>query len=495
MVAADKFPVNEDLLDTPEDTNELDFATLLDQYNYEDPYRGQILEGVVLSASGDEVLLDVGLKQDAIVPRRDLAMLSDRVRDRIKPGAEILTYVLQPRNQDGELIVSINKALELEDWQHAQEMMESGGIVEAEVIDTNRGGLLVRFERLTGFVPQSHLVSLPRFRSEDELQEAKRDAIGDKLPLKFIEIDRRRNRLILSERLARAHAQQHRLSELEPGQVVSGKVVSIVNFGAFVDLGGVDGLIHISKLDHRHVNHPGEVVAVGDTVEVRIDEIDIEKNRISLNRVALLSDPWETVAEEYKPGDLVEGRVTNTVDFGIFLELPNSLQGLVHLSKMSSFGTTNPRDLVREGDPLLVRIVNVDPERRRIGLSIDDVTIEEQENWMFERRERGEIGDDEVGIIPRAADAELFDEADLDDAPDAQVADDDSDESDSPDDQISSDVSLGDDSPADESFADELPADDSSGDDSSGDDSLDDEEPAGDDSEGQPDNDPNASQN
>lgn len=412
MVAANKFPVNDDTIDTPqENADEMDFAALLDQYNYEDPYRGQILEGVVLSASGDEVLLDVGLKQDAIVPRRDLAMLSDRVRDRIKPGAEVLTYVLQPRNQDGELIVSINKALELEDWQRAQELMESGGIVEAEVIDTNRGGLLVRFERLTGFVPQSHLVSLARFRSEDELHDAKRDAIGDRLPLKFIEIDRRRNRLILSERLARAHAQQHRLSELEPGQVISGKVVSIVNFGAFVDLGGVDGLIHISKLDHRHVNHPGEVVAVGDTVEVRIDEIDIEKNRISLNRVALLADPWDTVAEEYKPGDLIEGRVTNTVDFGIFLELPNSLQGLVHLSKMSSFGTTNPRDLVREGDPLLVRIVNVDPDRRRIGLSIDDVTIEEQENWMYARRERGEIGDDEAGLVPQSVEAELLEAA------------------------------------------------------------------------------------
>ena len=470
MVAANKYPVNDDLLDdTPEDASELDFAALLDQYNYEDPYRGQILEGVVLSASGDEVLLDVGLKQDAIVPRRDLAMLSDRVRERIKPGAEVLTYVLQPRNQDGELIVSINKALELEDWQRAQELMESGGIVEAEVIDTNRGGLLVRFERLTGFVPQSHLVSLPRFRSEDELQDAKRESIGDKLPLKFIEIDRRRNRLILSERLARAHAQQHRLAELEPGQVVSGKVVSIVNFGAFVDLGGVDGLIHISKLDHRHVNHPGEVVAVGDTVEVRIDEIDIENNRISLNRVALLADPWDTVAEEYKPGDLIEGRVTNTVDFGIFLELPNSLQGLVHLSKMSSFGTTNPRDLVREGDPLLVRIVNVDPERRRIGLSIDDVTIEEQENWMFERRERGEIGDDEVGLIPRAVDDELFDEDEIEAAVEAAT------------DEIETDEAP---AAADAELAD-APVDDTSDDDT--------DDADGDDGEGQPDNDPNAS--
>jgi small subunit ribosomal protein S1 len=309
------------------------------------------------------------------------------LKERLVVGGEVMTYVLQPRNQDGELIVSINKALELEDWLNAKTTQEQDTTVEGEVIDANRGGLLVRYGRLTGFVPQSHVVSLPRFSSDYELQEAKKNIVGQTLPLKFIEIDRKRNRLIMSERLARAEAEQSRISELELGQQVKGRVVSIVKFGAFVDLGGVDGLIHISKLDHRHINHPGEILSVGDEVDVVIDGIDEEKSRISLNRVVLLPDPWESVTQEYEVGDLVQGVVTNVVDFGVFVQLPNSLQGLVHVSKMSTFGSSNPHDLLREGDELLVRIISIEPDRQRIGMSVDDVTVEEQEEWMRSRQQ------------------------------------------------------------------------------------------------------------
>ena len=368
-------------------TEDMDFAQMLDHYMYDEPYRGQILQGTVLNVEKDEVLIDVGLKRDAVVTRKDLSFLDDKLIARIIPGAEILTYVLQPRNNDGELIVSINKALELEDWEHARRAFDNDEIVEATVVDTNRGGLLVRFGRLNGFVPQSHIVSLPRFASQDELEDAKRQMLNADLPLKFIEIDRKRNRLIMSERVARHQAEQTRLSELSVGQRVTGRVVSIVDFGAFVDLGGVDGLIHISKLAHNHVNHPGEVVAVGDEVDVIIDSIDVEKSRISLDRTAVLPNPWDTVADEYKIGDLVQGTVTNVVDFGVFVQLPNGLQGLVHVSRMTMFGSTNPRDLLREGDALLVRIVSIEPDRQRIGLSVDDVTVNEQEAWMHARNE------------------------------------------------------------------------------------------------------------
>jgi small subunit ribosomal protein S1 len=360
---------------------------MLDDYMYTSPYRGQILEGIVLEATHDEILLDVGLKRDAIVTRKDLNLLDDSLRDKIAVGQEILAYVLQPSNADGELIVSINKALELEDWRSAEKIMDAGETVEAKVIQDNRGGLLVSYGRLTGFVPQSHIISLPRFTSSDELEEAKRGLVGDALLLKFIEIDRKRNRLILSERDARAQAQQSRISELEVGMKVSGRVVSIVKFGAFVDIGGVDGLIHISKLDHRHINHPGEVVAVGDEVEVIIDSIEEDQQRISLNRVALLPNPWDEVMSEYNIGDLIQGMVSNVVDFGAFIQLPNGLQGLVHVSKMSSFGTSNPRNIVREGDVALVRIISIEPQEQRIGLSMDDVTIDEQEEWMHARRD------------------------------------------------------------------------------------------------------------
>jgi small subunit ribosomal protein S1 len=385
-------------------TEEMSFEDMIDAYNYDEPYRGQILEGVVLESSEDEVLIDVGLKRDAIVTRKDLGFLDDKLKDRIVPGAELMTYVLQPRNSEGDLIVSINKALELEDWENARKAFDQDQVVEAEVVDTNRGGLLVRYGRLNGFIPQSHIVSLPRFASQEELHDAKRRMVGKILPLKFIEIDRRRNRLIMSERAARSQAEQTRLSELKEGMTVKGRVVSIVDFGAFVDLGGVDGLIHISKLAHSHVNHPGEVVAVGDEVEVLIDSIDEDKSRISLDRTALLPDPWDTVTDEYNVGDLVSGVVTNVVDFGVFVQLPNGLQGLVHVSRMTMFGSSNPHDLLREGDALLVRIVSIEPDRQRIGLSVDDVTVREQEAWMHARNNDGM---DDEDAVKAAIEAEL----------------------------------------------------------------------------------------
>ncbi len=378
--------MSSDILDSAYDPAN-DFALLLESYDFEQPYRGQILEGVIIKVDGDNVLIDVGLKRDAIVPRRDLTMLSEAMRQRLAPNVRVMAYVLQPSNADGDLIVSINKAMELEDWENANTAMAEGGLISATVINANRGGLLVQYGRLNGFVPQSHVVSLPRFASDFELEQSKRDIVGKELRLKFIEIDRRRNRLILSEREARAEAEQNRMESLEVGQSIKGKVVSIVKFGAFVDLGGVDGLIHISKLDHQHVNHPGEVVAIGDEVEVLIEEIDRDKNRISLNRVALLPDPWRDIEQNFNIGDLIEGVVTNVVDFGVFVQLPNNLQGLVHVSKMSMFGSTNPHDLLREGDEVLVRIISIEPDRQRIGLSIDDVAIDEQEQWLHNRRE------------------------------------------------------------------------------------------------------------
>ena len=381
-----------------------EFAQLLADYDFEQPYRGQILEGVIIKVDGDDVLVDVGLKRDAIVPRRDLAMLNENMRRELKAGGRVMAYVLQPSNTDGDLVVSINKAMELEDWENANNAMKTGDLVSATVVNANRGGLLVQYGRLSGFVPQSHVVSLPRFASDYELEQSKRDIVGKELRLKFIEIDRRRNRLILSEREARAEAEQNRMETLSVGQQVKGKVVSIVKFGAFVDLGGVDGLIHISKLDHQHVNHPGEVVAIGDEVEVLVEEIDRAKNRISLNRVALLPDPWRDIEQNFVIGDLIEGVVTNVVDFGVFVQLPNNLQGLVHVSKMSMFGSTNPHDLLRENDEVLVRVISIEPDRQRIGLSIDDVAIDEQEQWLHKRREeaaaRQQDGDVEASTAP-----------------------------------------------------------------------------------------------
>ncbi|MDQ7033641.1 MAG: S1 RNA-binding domain-containing protein [Anaerolineae bacterium] len=243
---------------------------------------------------------------------------------------------MQPYNGDGDLIVSINKALELEDWSIATRLMESDEITEATVIDSNKGGLLVRFGRLTGFVPNSHIESVPPATPQGRMREIKDQLVGKKLGLKVIQVETKRNRLILSERAARRAARSERLGEIEIGQIIPGRVVNLTDFGAFVDIGGVDGMIHISNIDHRHVNHPSDILAVGDEVMVRVDSVDIERERIALNRKAVLPDPWQSFIESYNEGQLMEGVVTNVVDFGVFVAAPGGAQGLVHTSRMAS---------------------------------------------------------------------------------------------------------------------------------------------------------------
>lgn len=366
-------------------TNEISFAEMLETYGYAEPQRGQILRGVILEKRRDEIIVDLGLKRDAIVTRRDLVRMPEEFVDRLAPGQEIYAYVLQPYTEDGDLIVSINKALELEDWTRAEELVQSGEPVEGTVIDVNKGGILVRFGRLIGFVPNSHIESAHPTANQARAHEVKEDLLGKKLLLKVIQVERARNRLILSERAARRDARSERLGELAVGQVVTGRIVNLTEFGAFVDLGGVDGMIHVSNIDHRHVRHPQDILSVGDEVTVRIDALDLERERIALNRKAVLPDPWETFINQYQVGDLLEGEVTNVVDFGIFVAAATGAQGLVHTSRMTSLNAT-PRDMFREGDPVLVRIVGLDADRKHIELSIDEVTQDEQADWMYRRR-------------------------------------------------------------------------------------------------------------
>lgn len=388
------------------DTDNLSFEQLLDSYMYESPTRGQILEGIILEAKHDQIILDVGLKRDAVVTRKDLERLSQEVIEKLQPGKEVLTYVLQPFSGDGELIVSINKALELEDWNTANKLMEADEITDALVIDSNKGGLLVRFGRLTGFVPNSHIESVPPATSTGRMREIKDELIGKKLGLKVIQVETKRNRLILSERAARRAARSERLAEIEVGQQITGRVVNLTDFGAFVDIGGVDGMIHISNIDHRHVNHPSDILSVGDEVEVLVDSIDVERERIALNRKAILPDPWKSFTNTYEVNQLLEGVVTNVVDFGVFVAAPGGAQGLVHTSRMETLGASTPRDMFREGDDVLVRIVGIDTEQQHIELSIDDVTLEEQQAWMFRKREESQANDAEnVDDADEAVDA------------------------------------------------------------------------------------------
>lgn len=387
---------------------DMSFADMLDAYDYSDPERGQMLEGVIMQMDETEIIVDVGLKRDAFVPRQDLDRLEEEVIDDLHPGKQVAVYVLYPRDTGGNLIVSINKALEQEDWNRADKLMEEEEVVTVRIVGFNRGGVLADFGRIRGFIPQSHLVAIPRGVSGDELKRQKESLIGEEISVVVIEVNRERNRLVLSEREARPALRQSRIDELEEGQIVTGTVVGLVDYGAFIDIGGIDGLIHISNLDTRYVRHPSDFLAVGDEVTVRIDSIDRNRERINLNRKVLMPDPWDSIEDHYTPGSVVEGIVTNIVDFGIFVALPHGFEGLVHESEMETVMATGS---LAEGTAVNVRILEIDQDQQRISLSLDAVTPEE----MAEQLDKEAFFEIEEGLS--------MDE--LDSAPSASMYDDD----------------------------------------------------------------------
>lgn len=361
------------------------FEQLLEEYDYAPPKRGQFMEGEILQVDADAVLVNVGLKRDAIVPREDLKQLSQAGYVNLKRGASVPVCILRVRSANGDLLASISKGLEYEDWKRAETLLAREEVVELEVTDLNRGGLVVQFGRLQGFVPNPHVPGYRRATSAAEIHGLKKAKVGRRILLKPIEVDRLSRRLVFSGRKALAEARRHRLSELKVGQIVQGRVTHLADFGAFVELGGIDGLIHISELAWQRVNHPFEVVAVGDEVKVQIQAVDSEAERISLSRKTLLPSPWAVVAELYHVGDLVTGTVTSVKPYGAFVELPQGIEGLIHVSEMDVEGPESPADMLRPGDSVPVRIVRIEPRRERIGLSLRQVTREEQVAWMMQR--------------------------------------------------------------------------------------------------------------
>jgi small subunit ribosomal protein S1 len=353
----------------PVDVQEHRLAKLIESdYDYTCPRPGQVRQAVILSVSENEVIVDLGGKRDGIVPRRDLELLDDTYRTSLQVGDHVPACILNPSGLHGEVVVSLNLGLAHQDWLRAQELMESGDICEAEVKSANRGGVIVPFGRLRGFVPNSHLVSVPRSLRGERLRRAKSELIGQTLWLAVIEVEQRRRRLVLSERAADRHRRQELLEELTEGEVRTGTVRNLVEFGAFVDLGGVDGLIHISELDWRHVTHPREVLNTDDQVEVYILSVDRERERVGLSRKRLLPDPWPLVANRLHVGQVIEGTVTKVADFGIFVDVGEGVEGLVHSSQMHN-GKAEYANL-GPGSSITVRVLKTDRWRRRIALGL-----------------------------------------------------------------------------------------------------------------------------
>lgn len=361
---------------------------LKENYDYERPQRGEIREGTILQIEEQGMLVDIGLKHDGFVPRSDLAQLEEETISQLKPGQDIETRVIKPTDQEGELILSLYQAQQEEDWKKAQALLEQGEIWEGEVVGYNRGGLLVKFEHLRGFVPNSHLWR-PKDRATDGASGSRKAYVGQVLPLKAIEVDRNHDRLVFSERLAqkqlRKQNKERLLNDLEEGQICRGTVRKLLNFGAFVDLGGADGLIHISELAWRRVDHPSEVLQADDEIEVYILCLDHKRKRINLSLKRLQPNPWDSVSERYTVGQLVSGTVTNVVDFGAFVVLEDGLEGLAHISELADPPPENPRTVVQPGDELVLRILSIDPERQRMRLSLKQVSVEEHNNWLNEQ--------------------------------------------------------------------------------------------------------------
>ena len=357
------------------------FADLLNKYDVWKPHRGELVEGTILMIERDIVLVDVGAKRDAVVPHQDLNRLDADWLERMSVGDEVPVYVLRTPNGHDDLEVSIKRGLEQQDWMRAEEYLESGAVQELQVTGYNKGGILAAFGNLSGFVPNSHVPELRHVRDIEQRDEVKAQLIGTTLPLQVIEVNRPRRRLVLSAKAAQYILREQRLKELEAGDVVHGIVESIADFGAFVNLGGITGLIHISRLDRQHINHPSDVVNVGDEIEVLVENVDLKRGRVRLNRQALLPDPWELVAEKYSAGDMVNGRVTNVVEFGAFVQLPPGVEGLVHVSEIPDNGLVSPQDMLRPGDVVHPHILDIDLERKRIRLSLRQGTETPVTDW------------------------------------------------------------------------------------------------------------------
>jgi len=361
--------------------------------------RGDVLDGTIVSVSPAEILIDIGCKADGLVSGRELERMAPEEFAEICVGDCIPVFVVNPEDRDGNVVLSINRARAQRDWRTAQKLFESEEVFEGNVSGCNKGGVIVNVGRLRGFVPASQLtpgvyryVNDTASRDDDSRWE---QLIGHKLKLKVIEIDRNRNRLILSERAAaresRQETKQKLLEELQVGETRSGVVASICHFGAFVDLGGADGLVHLSEISWNRVEHPKDVLTVGQEVEVYILDVDCEKERIGLSIRRLAPEPWDDVANNFVVGQIVDGTVTKVVSFGAFARIGECVEGLIHISELSETRLNHPHEVVKEGDVVPLKIIRIDTDQRRIGLSLIQARDEVEFDWQEELEESQKV--------------------------------------------------------------------------------------------------------
>lgn len=352
--------------------------------------RGNIVEGIVMEAApdADGIFLNVGHKAEGHVPANEMKSLSDEDIRQLKTGDTVLAMVIKSETYEGSAILSIDRAAGEIGWKTLQEARDSGKRVSGKIVEFNRGGAIVMAEGVRGFVPMSQLVSTQRDKargaakpdsSDQENQEP--PGVGRTIELKVLELNRGRSRAILSERQAVQEARNERkaklIEELQEGEVRRGRVTGISTFGAFVDLGGADGLIHISELSWSNVSSPKDIVSIGQELDVVVHRVDTEEKKIALSLKRLQPEPWDTIDERYRVGDIVDSTITKLADFGAFARIEDSIEGLVHVSELTPRRINHPREVVREGDAVRLKIVRIERDRRRLGLSLKQAEEEE----------------------------------------------------------------------------------------------------------------------
>lgn len=367
--------------ETPEENEPLTMEQMGDllesNLNIDFPKAGEIRDGIIASIGDNQILVSVGAKSEGIISGKEYESIPADFLLTMAVGQAIPVYVVTPEDQNGNLVLSFIRAVEEQSWLDAEEMKTSGVSFESEIVGYNKGGLLVPLSTIRGFIPASQLSLSRRSEITGETPEEKYKAmIGEKVQCCVIEVDRERHRLILSERAAstetRDMVREKILDSLKEGDVRTGRVTSLADFGAFVNIGGADGLVHVSEISYDRITHPSEALKVGDEVKVKIISIDKERRRIGLSIRQLQNDPWSTQVNALKVGQLVEGEITRLTNFGAFakLNIPGDMEGLIHISELSDKRVDHPKEILKVGDRVALRILRIEEENRRIGLSM-----------------------------------------------------------------------------------------------------------------------------
>jgi small subunit ribosomal protein S1 len=349
-----------------------------DAFSVELPQSGEIRQGTIASISPSQILVSIGAKSEGVISGRELEVIDAEEREALDVGQEIPVYVVSPEDANGNVVLSYKRAQEQISWTSVEGLLDEDEIVESEILGYNKGGLIVGVQGLRGFVPASQISAMRRSQAVGDTPEQRwAKMIGEEISVRIIEVDRSRRRLILSERAASSESRQsikeRVIEELEEGQVCTGRVTSLADFGAFVNINGADGLVHLSELSWDRIKHPSEILEVGQEVEVKVINIDHEKKRIGLSLRALSDDPWRSRVEKFSVGQLVEGVITRLTKFGAFARLEGDIEGLIHISEISENRIEHPKEELNEGEGVALRIIRIDPEQHRIGLSLRKV--------------------------------------------------------------------------------------------------------------------------